>query len=112
MFQEMLEGLRERVTEILSRVEIQVEPTADQLKPAGPLQSRPLTPEQKETRRKRIDEIGQQRAMPRVNPKDRDSKNPASWGKVARNELCPCGSGKKYKHCHGVVGSQPTTGNV
>jgi preprotein translocase subunit SecA len=20
---------------------------------------------------------------------------------VGRNELCPCGSGKKYKHCHG-----------
>ena len=28
-------------------------------------------------------------------------KNPASWGKVGRNEDCPCGSGKKYKHCHG-----------
>jgi preprotein translocase subunit SecA len=31
----------------------------------------------------------------------RDPKNPASWGKVGRNEACPCGSGKKYKHCHG-----------
>ncbi|MEZ5787575.1 MAG: preprotein translocase subunit SecA [Xanthobacteraceae bacterium] len=31
----------------------------------------------------------------------RDPKNPASWGKVGRNEPCPCGSGKKYKHCHG-----------
>jgi len=31
----------------------------------------------------------------------RDPKNPASWGKVGRNEDCPCGSGKKYKHCHG-----------
>jgi preprotein translocase subunit SecA len=26
-----------------------------------------------------------------------------SWGKVGRNELCPCGSGKKYKHCHGKL---------
>jgi preprotein translocase subunit SecA len=26
---------------------------------------------------------------------------PASWGKVPRNAPCPCGSGKKYKHCHG-----------
>jgi preprotein translocase subunit SecA len=25
----------------------------------------------------------------------------ATWGKVGRNERCPCGSGKKYKHCHG-----------
>ena len=31
----------------------------------------------------------------------RDPSNPASWGKVGRNEDCPCGSGKKYKHCHG-----------
>jgi len=31
----------------------------------------------------------------------RDPKDPASWGKVGRNENCPCGSGKKFKHCHG-----------
>ena len=29
--------------------------------------------------------------------------DPASWeGKVSRNAICPCGSGKKYKHCHGA----------
>jgi preprotein translocase subunit SecA len=32
-----------------------------------------------------------------VNPAD-----PSTWGKVQRNALCPCGSGKKYKHCHGT----------
>jgi preprotein translocase subunit SecA len=32
---------------------------------------------------------------------DRNPADPASWGKVGRNEPCPCGSGKKYKHCHG-----------
>ena len=31
-----------------------------------------------------------------------DPKNPATWGKISRNEPCPCGSGKKYKHCHGA----------
>ena len=30
-----------------------------------------------------------------------DPKDPSTWGKVARNAPCPCGSGKKYKHCHG-----------
>ncbi len=30
-----------------------------------------------------------------------DPKNPETWGRVARNQSCPCGSGKKYKHCHG-----------
>ena len=34
-----------------------------------------------------------------VNPND-----PSTWGKVGRNDPCPCGSGKKYKHCHGGFG--------
>src|SRR3954464_6384594 len=34
-----------------------------------------------------------------VNPND-----PTTWGKVGRNDACPCGSGKKYKHCHGRFG--------
>jgi preprotein translocase subunit SecA len=33
----------------------------------------------------------------------RDAENAATWGKVGRNEDCPCGSGKKFKHCHGVA---------
>jgi preprotein translocase subunit SecA len=33
----------------------------------------------------------------------RMANDPATWGKVGRNEACPCGSGKKYKHCHGVL---------
>lgn len=32
---------------------------------------------------------------------DRNPDDPSTWGKVGRNEPCPCGSGKKYKHCHG-----------
>ncbi|MEM9850600.1 MAG: SEC-C metal-binding domain-containing protein, partial [Pseudomonadota bacterium] len=27
--------------------------------------------------------------------------DPVTWGKPGRNEPCPCGSGKKFKHCHG-----------
>ena len=30
--------------------------------------------------------------------------DPSTWGKVARNTPCPCGSGRKYKHCHGLPG--------
>ena len=38
-----------------------------------------------------------------------DPNDPATWGKVPRNAPCPCGSGKKYKHCHGrlAYGSAP-----
>ena len=34
---------------------------------------------------------------PKFNP-----KKPETWGKVGRNDMCPCGSGKRYKHCHGA----------
>jgi len=30
-----------------------------------------------------------------------DPSDPATWGRTPRNAACPCGSGKKYKHCHG-----------
>jgi preprotein translocase subunit SecA len=38
-----------------------------------------------------------------VDPSQRNPDDPSSWGKVGRNETCPCGSGKKYKHCHGAI---------
>jgi len=33
----------------------------------------------------------------------RDENDPSTWGKVGRNEPCPCGTGKKFKHCHGAL---------
>jgi preprotein translocase subunit SecA len=34
---------------------------------------------------------------------ERDPDDATTWGRVGRNEPCPCGSGKKYKHCHGTL---------
>lgn len=42
-------------------------------------------------------------SMPVVAAEDRDPEDPETWGKIGRNEPCPCGSGKKYKHCHGAL---------
>ena len=43
--------------------------------------------------------------MPKEAPKPEEAKRPETFRretpKVGRNELCPCGSGKKYKNCHG-----------
>ncbi|MBM3580173.1 MAG: hypothetical protein FJX34_05315 [Alphaproteobacteria bacterium] len=36
-----------------------------------------------------------------VNPEERNPRDPLTWGNVGRNEACPCGSGKKFKQCHG-----------
>jgi preprotein translocase subunit SecA len=30
-----------------------------------------------------------------------DEADPSTWGNPARNDVCPCGSGEKFKHCHG-----------
>ena len=32
-----------------------------------------------------------------------DENDPATWGNPGRNDPCPCGSGKKFKHCHGQI---------
>ncbi len=32
-----------------------------------------------------------------------DPSDPSTWGKVPRNAPCPCGAGRKYKHCHGKL---------
>ena len=32
-----------------------------------------------------------------------DEADPSTWGNPSRNDLCPCGSGEKFKHCHGRI---------
>lgn len=39
----------------------------------------------------------------RVLAEERNATDPQTWGKIARNENCPCGSGKKFKYCHGAA---------
>ena len=43
------------------------------------------------------------RAVPQPVQNVFDAKNPDTWAQTPRNAPCPCGSGKKYKHCHGAV---------
>jgi preprotein translocase subunit SecA len=104
MFNEMLEALREKVTTILSRIEFRAQPAPEDLQPRMPTRAR----EVHESVNSGIGDAGRPdgafpRALPRVAPESRDPNDPSTWGKVARNESCPCGSGKKYKHCHGAV---------
>ncbi|MES0157458.1 preprotein translocase subunit SecA [Mesorhizobium sp. M0018] len=104
LFQAMLGNLRQAVTAQLMRVEL-VRQAADAPPPEAP-----------DMFGSHIDgftgeddfEGGETAVLVRqetnaiVAPEGRDPKNPATWGKVGRNEACPCGSGKKYKHCHGA----------
>jgi preprotein translocase subunit SecA len=118
LFEAMSQNLREAVTAQLMRIEIMAAPPPEQ-QPALPVMEAhkidPSTGEDEmalamagaETLARHG--IGAGSALPAAagmasqaaatavrNPKD-----PTSWGKVGRNETCPCGSGKKFKHCHG-----------
>jgi len=99
LYEAMTAHLREAVTAQLMRVEI-VPPEEQQ--PVLPvMEGHKLNPDTGE------DEMAFARAslVPAdANGAERDPQNPSSWGKVGRNEDCPCGSGKKYKHCHGRYG--------
>ena len=89
--------MREAVTAQLMRVEIVPPPEEEQMLPM--MEAHKLDPNTGE------DEMAFANVSlapaATADKAARDPGNPASWGKVGRNEECPCGSGKKYKHCHG-----------
>src|SRR5437763_493689 len=98
LYEAMTAHLREAVTAQLMRVEIV--PPEEQQPALPPMEAHKFDPNTGE------DELAfaDVSLVPQANAAtaaDRDPKNPASWGKVGRNEDCPCGSGKKYKHYHG-----------
>jgi preprotein translocase subunit SecA len=109
LFETMGINLREAVTAQLMRVEIRTAPP-----PEPPPQTLPFMQAHKIDPATGEDEMALARAGAETLARhgitaqaqaqvtaERDANNPASWGKVGRNEACPCGSGKKYKHCHG-----------
>ena len=98
LFQAMLTNLREAVTAQMMRIEL-AQPEPEQQVPAQMVENHP-NPESFDGGGEMM--LASAPAENRtVNWEDRDPNDPSTWGKVARNELCPCGSGKKYKHCHG-----------
>jgi len=98
LFQALLANLRQTVTAQLMRVEL-VRQAADAPAPVPPsMEGHHIDGTTGE------DDFNEA-AGPMdaaVEPENRDPNDPSTWGRVARNEPCPCGSGKKYKHCHGA----------
>jgi preprotein translocase subunit SecA len=106
LFETMSTNLREAVTAQLMRVEIRTAPPPEESATLPYMEAHKIDPSTGE------DELALARAgaetlarhgitgATRTAP-ERRPNDPTSWGKVGRNEPCPCGSGKKYKHCHG-----------
>ncbi|MEZ5937158.1 MAG: SEC-C metal-binding domain-containing protein, partial [Hyphomonadaceae bacterium] len=92
LFESLLNDLRRGVTRILMRAEFGVEAAGGQAEGAaapGPLPSaRPSAVASSE---------GAGQTSPENMPAD------PSWANTPRNAPCPCGSGKRYKNCHGDV---------
>ncbi|MDX8490331.1 preprotein translocase subunit SecA [Mesorhizobium sp. VK22B] len=104
LFQGMLGNLRQAVTAQLMRVEL-VRQAAEAPPPEAPdMFGSHLdgTTGEDDFQGGETALLVRQESNAIVAPENRDPKNPATWGKVGRNEACPCGSGKKYKHCHGA----------
>jgi preprotein translocase subunit SecA len=103
LFETMIQRLREAVTAQLMRVEIMQQPPADEQANLPYMEAHKLDPSTGEDEMA-LAAAGAEtlaRAGITSDAVKRDPSNPASWGKVGRNETCPCGSGKKFKHCHG-----------
>ena len=94
MFDEMLTRVRESVTVVLSHIEVRLGPPPEEQQAAPP----PPPPPQARMR--------ESRPSPALALAGADAFAPPAkedFGKVSRNAPCPCGSGKKYKYCHGRV---------
>jgi preprotein translocase subunit SecA len=109
LFDELITRLREVTTAQLSRVEVAFDPIDSA---SAPMQMTMNDPSQMPPAfaSERMALAGAESFAPlpgglsngaAVLPRVADDPN--TWGKVGRNESCPCGSGKKFKHCHGAL---------
>jgi preprotein translocase subunit SecA len=104
LFEGMSQSLREGVTAQLMRVEIVQQQPEETVPMLPPMQASHLNPSTGEDELALAAAGAETLARAGITPKpaaERNANDPNTWGKVGRNEACPCGSGKKFKHCHG-----------
>ncbi|WP_330961459.1 preprotein translocase subunit SecA [Photobacterium sp. 53610] len=96
LFQDMLENLKSDVIAILSKVRVQQQEEVDQVEAERQRMAEEMA---------RRQQFNHQEATSAVAETSQGGEDSFSGGerKVGRNEPCPCGSGKKYKQCHGRI---------
>ena len=100
LFSDLLSALRQDVVRYIMRVQVETPPPALEM-PDVDMQV--PGPNDMTTGNMQSGGAGLKANPSQPTAPDFDPANPQTWGKVARNAPCPCGSGKKYKHCHGAV---------
>ena len=107
LFEAMVAKLREAATAQVMRLEVQTRMAGDEDDMLPDEDDLPMMAAHHLDATTGEDDVGEGQLLfgstatlprPAVDPKD-----PQTWGRVGRNEPCPCGSGKKFKHCHGVL---------
>lgn len=93
MFSDMLDSLKEKITTIICRTIIQ-QNSAETVKEQEKQLQNKKTAAFQETLAGTAPKTDEDKTIPFNNP---------DWNNTSRNSPCPCGSGKKYKHCHGKV---------
>ena len=94
MFSLLLDSLKEKVTIVVCRTVIQAN-TQEAIQQAQE--------KQQNVKMKEVHEEPQDLVEKKSETKitSRKKNNPQRWGNISRNDLCPCGSGKKFKRCCG-----------
>ena len=100
LFSDLLSALRQDVVRYIMRVQVETPPPALEMPDVDMQVS---GPNDMTTGNMQSGGAGLKANPSQPTAPDFDPANPQTWGKVARNAPCPCGSGKKYKHCHGAV---------
>ncbi len=108
LFESLLDGLRRDVTRMLMHVQVRRPEEVESQRPAIPMTETHVNPstgenEMAASRPRDRASAGITTLSARAKAAHIDPNNPETWGRVPRNAPCPCGSGKKYKHCHGSI---------
>jgi preprotein translocase subunit SecA len=99
LFEALLTRLRVEVTGQLSHVRLAPQPTEDEMRAMAQREAAARVAAEAPVEMAAVGMALADRALPdSVDPAD-----PATWSALGRNDPCPCGSGKKYKHCHGAL---------
>ena len=120
LFETMLDTLREDVTKILVKAELRIQPPQPQSLPDLPdFLTGHIDPftglddsNDMDGSAERPELDGSLAGSPRAafGPGGANTENPFAGLEISRNAPCPCGSGNKYKHCHGAVGGTTNFG--
>ncbi|MDF0601630.1 preprotein translocase subunit SecA [Psychromarinibacter sp. C21-152] len=111
LFESMLDSLRAEVTQKLSQIRPLTDAEREQMMKDITAQREAMQKQTENAQAKQPEVVGAGGEATERTPQTAepvgaakpgfDESDPSTWGNPGRNEACPCGSGKKFKHCHG-----------